>query len=54
MFRYGHWECGTVDGKRRKACLVTLVDRKGQYLLKGKVEKKVQFVNSVMLRELKD
>ena len=34
--------------------MVTLVDRKGQYLLKGKVEKKVQFVNSVMLRELKD
>jgi len=30
--RFGDWEADTVLGKRGKACLVTLVDRKSRYL----------------------
>ena len=31
----GHFEADTVAGKKGKACLVTLVDRKSRYLLSG-------------------
>ena len=30
--RFGDWEADTVLGKRGKACLVTMVDRKSRYL----------------------
>ena len=33
--RRGHFEADTVAGKKGKACLVTLVDRKSRYLLSG-------------------
>lgn len=38
--RFGDWEADTVLGKRGKACLVTLVDRKSRYLRCMKVEKR--------------
>jgi IS30 family transposase len=38
--RRGHFEADTVVGKKGKACLVTLVDRKSRYLLGGKADQK--------------
>lgn len=52
--RRGHWEADTVVGKKGKACLVTLVDRKSRYLVGGKATKKnARFVNEVISRSLK-
>lgn len=38
--RFGDWEADTLLGKRDKACLVTLVDRKSRYLRCTKVAKR--------------
>ena len=52
-FRPWHREADTVGGKQRKACLVTLVDRKSRYLLGGKaMSKTAAAVNKVMCEAL--
>ena len=52
--RRGHFEADTVEGKKGRACLVTLVDRKSRYLLGGKaVRKQAYAVNAVMIEKLK-
>lgn len=51
--RRGHWEGDTVVGKKGKACLVTLVDRKTRYLIGGKASAKCSdAVNATILRAL--
>ena len=52
--RLGDWEGDTVAGITGKACLVTLVDRKSRFLIRGKAsEKKAEHVNKVMIGSLK-
>lgn len=51
--RRGHFETDTVVGKKGKACLVTLVDRKSRYLLGGKADQKIaDAVNSIIIDQL--
>ena len=51
--RRGHWEGDTVAGKKGRACLVTLVDRKTRFLIGGKaVAKQALEVNSVIIDSL--
>lgn len=51
--RRGHWEGDTVVGKKGKACLVTLEDRKTRYLIGGKASAKCSdAVNATILRAL--
>ena len=51
----GHWEADTVVGRKGKACLVTLVDRKTRFLAGGKAEaKKAKEVKEVIIAKLKD
>ncbi len=51
--RRGHFEADTVTGKKGKACLVTLVDRKSRYLLGGKADqKRADAVNTVIIELL--
>ena len=53
--RLGDWEADTVIGKKGKACLVTLVDRKSRYLLCCKVENKgSECVTSAMINLLRN
>ena len=53
--RRGHWEGDTVVGKKGKACLVTLVDRKTRFLVGGKASHKTAAnVNVVIIQSLKD
>ena len=52
--RRSHFEADTVAGKKGKACLVTLVDRKSRYLLGGKADqKKADAVNTVIIELLR-
>ncbi|MBN6073696.1 IS30 family transposase, partial [Aggregatibacter actinomycetemcomitans] len=52
--RFGHWEADTVLGKVRKACLVTLTDRKSRFLLAKKVPaKQSELVKDAMIALLK-
>lgn len=51
--RLGDWEADTVLGKKGKACIVSLVDRKSRYLLGGKSENKTaDKVNEVIKNKL--
>lgn len=52
--RIGDWEADTVVGKRDKACLLTLVDRKSRFLLSAKANAKRSLdVNKTMISCLK-
>ncbi len=52
--RLGDWEGDTVAGVTGKACLVTLVDRKSRYLVRGKAAiKKADEVNQVIIDSLR-
>ena len=52
--RLGDWEADTVAGKKGKACLVTLTDRKSRYLLCKKITKKTaSLVKEAMIELLK-
>ena len=47
---YGYRKCDTVAGKRGKAGLITLVHKKGWYLLGGKAaRKRAQAINTVIM-----
>lgn len=49
----GHWESDTMLGKLKKACLVTMVDRKSRFLCGGKAQnKEAGYVNQVMILKL--
>jgi IS30 family transposase len=49
--RKGHFEADTVVGKKGKACLVTVVDRKTRYTFAGKASsQKVEPVSNTMVR----
>lgn len=51
--RYGHWEADTVCGKKSKACIVTLVDRKSRFLLSCKCEKQLdRYVKEALVKLL--
>lgn len=50
--RRGHWEGDTVIGKRDKACLVTMVDRKSMFLLCRKAKAKTSDAVGAMMREM--
>lgn len=51
--RRGHWEADTVAGKKGRACIVTLVDRKTRFLVGGKAyASRAAEVNIVILRSL--
>ena len=53
--RIGHFECDTVVGKKGKACLVTLVDRKSRYLIGGIAKKKDAInVNNTIINKTKN
>lgn len=53
--RLGDWEADTVVGKRGKACLITLVDRKSRYLRCAKVQSlQTEVVAQGMIAMLKD
>ena len=52
--RRGHFEADTVEGKKGKACLATLVDRKSRYLLSSKADqKKADAVSAVIIEQLR-
>ncbi|EHK90104.1 IS30 family transposase [Aggregatibacter actinomycetemcomitans] len=52
--RFGHWEADMVLGKVRKACLVTLTDRKSRFLPAKKVPaKQSELVKDAMIALLK-
>jgi IS30 family transposase len=51
--RLGDWECDTVIGSDRKSVLVTLVDRKGLFVLSTKIPRKTaRNVSDAMIRML--
>ena len=53
--RMGHFECDTVVGKKGRACLVTLVDRKSRYLIGGISKKKDAInVNNTIIKTIKN
>lgn len=50
--RRGHWEGDTVVGRRDKACLVTMVDRKTRFLLCRKAEAKNSDAVGASIRDM--